>query len=90
MTTIQACFSTGALIATLFYYLLEDWWAATFYSILIPAILTLILMLVFLEESPMFLVREGPIIAQKALNKIGKLNKGKSNCITIEDIENVI
>jgi len=38
----------------------------------------------------MFLVREGPIIAQKALNNIGKLNKGKSNCIAIEDIENVI
>ena len=48
MTTIQACFSTGALMATLFYYLFEDWWATTFYSILIPAILTLILMLIFL------------------------------------------
>jgi hypothetical protein len=90
MACISACFSVGGLISTLLYYLFEDWWTATLCSILLPAVVALILMIVFLQESPMFLVREGAATAQKALNKIGKINTGKTNCVTIQDIEKVI
>jgi MFS family permease len=90
MVVILACFSVGGMESTLFYYLFEDWWTATLCFIFIPAVLVLILMITFLQESPMFLVREGAATAQKAMNKIGMINTGRFNCLTIQDIENVI
>jgi MFS family permease len=90
MAAISACITVGGMVSTLFYYLFEDWWTTTLYSVLIPAVITLILMLIFLQESPMFLLREGAVSAQLAMNKIAKLNTGRSNIITLEDIGNVM
>jgi len=77
MVAVQACFPIGALLATLIYYLSKDWWTTTLYVILIPSIATLILMMIFIQETPMFLIRKGPAKALKVLNKIGKINKSK-------------
>lgn len=59
MIVIQPCFTAGGFVTTLFYYLFNDWWIMTLYSVLIPSVITFILMLVYLEECPMFLVRQG-------------------------------
>lgn len=49
MVGIQACFPIAGMLSTLFYYLYGDWWIATFYIVLIPAVITLISMIIFLE-----------------------------------------
>ena len=86
MAGIQGAFTFGALFVTLIYYLTLDWWQTTLYAVAIPMVVTWILLIAFLVETPMFLVRSGPIFATKQLNRIGKLNKGIDNLIKVDDI----
>jgi OCT family organic cation transporter-like MFS transporter 4/5 len=90
MAAISVCSTIGGMAATLFYYLFKDWWKTTVYSLLLPAVAALILMLIFLQESPMFLLRQGATHAQHVMNKIARLNTGRSDLITLEDIKNVM
>lgn len=47
MTAVQISFCVGAMTATIFYYIFQDWWITTLLSILIPSFIVLILMVVF-------------------------------------------
>jgi hypothetical protein len=38
---------------------------------------------IYIEETPQFLIRKGPEVAIKALNRIGKINKGINNILEV-------
>jgi hypothetical protein len=46
--------------------------------------------LIYIEETPQFLLRKSPAVALKALNRIGKINKGINEILDEKDILNVI
>ena len=56
----------------------------------IPSVVILIFIVLYVEETPQFLIRKGVPQTLKALNRIGKINKGQTNILTEEDIINVI
>jgi len=74
---IQGCFTAGALFVTLIYYLSEDYKIVTIYALLIPSGLSLILIIYFVQDTPLFLTMKGPEYALKILNKIGLMNMGR-------------
>jgi len=65
MAAIQGAFTFGGLFITLIYYLTKDWWQTTLYALAIPMAITLVLLHIFLIETPMFLVRSGAAFATK-------------------------
>lgn len=44
----------------------------------------------YIEETPQFLIRQGVEKTLKSLNRIGKINKGIKNILVEADIINVI
>lgn len=63
---------------------------ATIIGVAAPMFITMALILYYLEETPTFLVKKDIDYAVKALNRIGKMNKGRDDLITKEDIESVL
>ena len=55
-----------------------------------PTIIIMIFIFFYIEETPMFLLRKGIKPTLKALNRIGKINRGIKEILTPEDVENVI
>lgn len=58
--------------------------------LVIPSIILLIAIFIYVEETPQFLLRKNIETTLKALNRIGKINKGLKNILVEEDIINVI
>lgn len=65
---IQMAFTVAALLVTWVYYLAEDWIIVATYVIFIPAAITMILIVWFVKESPMYLIMSSPTNALKELN----------------------
>lgn len=83
---VQAAWTLGALVVTLFYYLYEDWKITTMYGLAIPALINTLLIIFFVKESPMYLAIKSPEIALKEINDIGWMNKKQKDILKIEDI----
>ena len=64
-------FTAGGMVATLFYYIWESWQITTIFVVIFPSMLFLILSIIFLKETPMFLIKNDPEDTVKVLNKIG-------------------
>lgn len=61
-------FTAGGMLTTLLYYIWEDWRITSIYALTIPSAITLLLIIIFLKETPMYLVKEDPDNALKVLN----------------------
>ncbi len=71
---VQIFFALGALTVTLFFFLFEDWRVVWCLLVAAPALITLILIYCYIEETPEFLIQHGTQDALAALNRIGKIN----------------
>lgn len=56
----------------------------------VPCFIILFFILIYLEETPQFLLRQGIPKTLKALNRIGKINKGLKSILTENDVKNVM
>lgn len=56
---VQIFFTVGALIVTLFFYLIDNWRIVWCFLVAAPAIIELILLYSYIEETPQFLLRKG-------------------------------
>ncbi len=54
---IQMAFTSGGMMITLFYFIWENWRIASIYALTIPSAITLILIIVYLKETPMYLIK---------------------------------
>ena len=87
---LEIGFGVSGILVGLLYWALKDWRIIIIIFCCVPCFILLLVMIFFLEETPKFLITKGtPEKAEKALNKIGKINTGESNLITQEDIERV-
>lgn len=73
---IQIFFTVGAIIITLFFQLINDWRINWIALVAVPSIIELALLMFYIEETPQFLVKKGISATLKAMNRIGKINKG--------------
>lgn len=65
---IQCTFTIAAIIVTWIFYIAQDWVIVAIYVIFIPSAITMILILWFVKESPMYLIMDSPTNALKELN----------------------
>ena len=77
-------------MSVLLYFLFEDWKIVTGILLCAPVVLNMALSLWYVKETPMYLITKDPENALKELNKIGEINKNQKNCLTMEDIQNVM
>lgn len=56
----------------------------------IPSVVVMFFIVIYVEETPQFLLRKGVPKTLKALNRIGKINKGLKNILVEADVINVI
>ena len=83
-------FGVSAILVGLLYWIFRDWRTIIIVFCCVPCFILLIILVFYLEETPKFLLtKANPEKAEKALNKIGRVNKGLTNLITREDIERV-
>jgi MFS family permease len=59
-SVVQSTYILGTLVMTLFYYLFEDWKITTIYCLAIPAFINVIIIIIFVKESPMYLIIASP------------------------------
>jgi MFS family permease len=59
-TVVQGVFTSGALFVTLIYYLWKSWFITVTYFLLIPSLITLACIIIFIKESPLYLIRASP------------------------------
>ena len=71
---VQMFFALGALTAAFFFYLFEHWRVVWCLLVAAPALIQLLLIHCYVEETPQFLLSRGLPQALAALNRIGKLN----------------
>jgi MFS family permease len=57
---VQTAYIVGALAVTLFYYLFEDWKITTLYCLIIPSFINAVIIILFVKESPMYLIIANP------------------------------
>jgi len=56
------------------YFLVPNWRWNTLFVSYIPLIISFIILVTYIEETPQFLVKKGIKEALKALNRIGRIN----------------
>lgn len=78
---IQIFFTVGAMLTTLFFYLIPSWRLNWIILVAAPSTLQVILLWIYIEETPQFLLKKSNEKALKALNRIGKINKGRSSIL---------
>jgi len=59
---------------TFFYYVIDNWRINWCFFVAAPSLLALILIFIYIEETPQFLIKQGVIQAMNALNRVGKIN----------------
>ena len=74
---MQGSFALGSLFATLMYYLYQNWQITIIYALTLPSLITFILLLWRLIETPMFLLKMKHPKRLEYLNKIGEINKNE-------------
>ena len=81
----------GAMLIGVGFQEIGHWRPATLYIGIIPIAIMFILVYFFVQESPKFLLRKGPVEACRVLNWIGKINTGNPELVRpaelIEPIE---
>jgi len=77
------------MLTTLFFFLIPSWRVNWIILVTVPSIVELVLLWIYIEETPQFLLKKGVEQALKALNRIGKINKGREDVLDEEDIESV-
>lgn len=87
---VQIFFCLGAMVTTLFFYLISSWRISWIILVVGPAILELVLLYFFVYETPQFLIKKGINATLKDMNKIGLINKGMDNFLGEEDIQMVM
>lgn len=87
---LQPWFALGACLVTTFFIFINSWKFVVLILLVIPSIILLIAIFIYVEETPQFLLRKNIETTLKALNRIGKINKGLKNILVEEDIINVI
>lgn len=75
----------GSIVTGLSYYLIGDWRVITITLCLIPCAILLILTILYIEETPKFLIEKNIDKAIKSLNRIGKINN-QANLVTIKEV----
>jgi MFS family permease len=83
---IQIFFCLGAMIITLFFYLISEWRTNWLILVTGPAVVEMVLLWYYIEETPQFLVKKGVNQTLKAMNRIGKINKGKDDILDEDDV----
>lgn len=83
---VQIFFTLGAMVITLFFFLIASWRVNWIILVTAPAILELVLLYFFVYETPQFLLKKGTNVTLKYMNKIGKTNQGIDNILTEKDI----
>lgn len=73
---VQIFFCIGAMVITLFFYLISDWRINWIILVGVPSIIEFILLWLFVYETPQFLIKKGVNETLKVMNKIGKINEG--------------
>lgn len=56
---VQIAFTIGAILVTVLFYIIPSWRIVVIISITVPAIIAFILVFLFVEETPQFLLRKG-------------------------------
>ena len=72
------------------FLLVGQWRVIVFTLMAVPSAIILFFIIIYVEETPQFLIRKGVPSTLKALNRIGNINQGRKNILTEEDIINVI
>lgn len=67
-------FAAGALVSIFFFYIIDHWRVVWIILVAIPAVIELLLIHSYVEETPQFLLYRGISHAITALNRIGKAN----------------
>ena len=76
-TVVQLYTPVGGLLAVVFFYVIDHWRVVWGLLITLPILVMLFLIIFYLEETPKFLLRQGPKATVKALNRIGRINTGR-------------
>ena len=63
------------------FYLSHNWQRNWLILAVGPSTIVLVLLVTFLEETPQFLVKEGASRTAAVMNKIGKMNTGRQDCV---------
>lgn len=71
---MQIFFTLGALAATTLFYFINNWRIIWCLIVIAPAIVEVIMIASYIEETPHFLVKKGCAQAMEALNRIGMIN----------------
>lgn len=86
---VQAAFTVGAILVTALYMIVPNWRIVSIILVAIPSFASLFLVLIYVEQTPQFLLRKTNAQALKALNRIGKINYKIKDIIEEEDILSV-
>ncbi len=73
---VQAAYAMGAVFLTGFYFFIGHWRVITIILTTIPVIITFFIFVIYVEESPLFLLKGDNKSALKSLNRIGYINFG--------------
>ena len=78
----------GGILTPVFYEAINNWRLFTLYFQLLPSILVFLVIFFIFEDTPQSMMKTGECDdICKALNRIGKINKGQSNIVSREEIE---
>ena len=78
---VQIFFTLGAMIITFFFSVIDSWRINWICLVTVPAIIELLLLIFYIEETPQFLLKKGVAVTKKALNRIGRINKNQDNIL---------
>jgi hypothetical protein len=71
---LQCAFGLAGIFVSVGYYLLRDWRNVTHLFCTLPSILCLLIILLYLEETPNHLLKQGSLAILGSLERISKIN----------------
>ena len=74
MVEFLLIYCSGVMLISLAFYLMNDWRIITLVFCLIPSVIFYVILLVFFEETPGFLIRSGADKAIEGLNRMARMN----------------
>lgn len=78
---VQVFFCLGAMIITLFFYLISEWRINWIILVAAPSVIEIVLLWYYIEETPQFLLKKGVNQTLKAMNRIGRINKNREDIL---------
>lgn len=83
---VQVAYTIGAMSLTGLYFFIGSWRIITILLTTLPIIVTFFIFVLYVEETPQFLVKGETKIALKSLNRIGYINYGIKDIVSEEDL----